>query len=588
MFDSIYFDAPMSIYFKLFLFYFNAVFTYIFFILFRSYTSQQQGKSNTELSHQIKFFGIWIGFWAVWWYAVYLPILWIEIYPYTSILMTFYPIIMGYAILKHHLFDARSAILSILRIIFIAFLAGIVGWITYAVSWYFLGYRPVLHPIEIMIGILIIATVYVAHRSQKIYGYFLLPSLAELENQWEKFLAKNGVYTSRSELIDGLKEVFWESLKVTKVDILHTDDISSYPYCIEYFARYQKVLVLSELIHDDVEGESHGLIEEVRTLGELIIPIEHVKKGERFFLILGQKESENTFTQGELRIINRFLPKIALSLQILDYNHALQEEVRTQTKALNAKNRELKKAYKKLQDLDKNKDNFLAIASHELRTPMTIIKGYSDLFLNNTFGSLTPDARSYMQKIYDSTESLIELVNNILDISKIEAGKFEILLAEANIRELIRRVFENFETIYREKWIELTLSDTSGIEMLTTDASKFSLICTNLLSNAYKFTETGWKVEIKVYTKDEKYTISVTDTGRWIEPEKIEHIFEKFNQMDNTNYTKKSIHGTGLWLHLCKQIIELLGWTISVESTLSIGSTFLFSIPLSHDNQVTP
>ena len=90
-------------------------------------------------------------------------------------------------------------------------------------------------------------------------------------------------------------------------------------------------------------------------------------------------------TQEELKIINRIIPKIALALQVLDFNSSLQEEVRIQTKTLNAKNRELEVAYQKLQDLDQNKDNFLAIASHELRTPMTIIKGYSDLFLNNTF-----------------------------------------------------------------------------------------------------------------------------------------------------------------------------------------------------------
>jgi two-component system cell cycle sensor histidine kinase PleC len=122
----------------------------------------------------------------------------------------------------------------------------------------------------------------------------------------------------------------------------------------------------------------------------------------------------------------------------------LQEEVQRQT-------RELQDAYQKLQDIDKNKDNFLAIASHELRTPMTIIKGYSDLFLQNTFGPMNPDARAYMQKIYNNTEALIELVNNILDISKIEAGRFEIVKKPVIINETISRICENFENLYREK-----------------------------------------------------------------------------------------------------------------------------------------
>lgn len=151
-----------------------------------------------------------------------------------------------------------------------------------------------------------------------------------------------------------------------------------------------------------------------------------------------------------------------------------------------------------------------------------------------------------MQKIFNNTESLIELVNNILDISKIEAGRFEILWEEVNIKDIIEKCVENFENLYREKGIALILTDSSKIDTITTDQSKFILVCNNLLSNAYKFTEAGGRVEIKVFIEAECLFVKITDTGKGIESEKIDHIFEKFNQMDNTNYTKKSIHGTGL------------------------------------------
>lgn len=429
---------------------------------------------------------------------------------------------------------------------------------------------------------IVLWSAFLLNRSRKLTDAFLLSSLAELERQTEKFLDKKWVYKNTIDLLKDLEEIFWHALKIKKVLIMSYEETAKYPKCLNYFHSYNKPLALSELQAEDVEGESHALVREVEDIGEVIFALDHGKKEGIYFLVLGKKESEHTITQDELRIINHILPKIALALQVLEYNRSLQEEVRIQTKELNLKNKELKVAYKKLQDVDQNKDNFLAIASHELRTPMTIIKGYSDLFLRDTFWSLSPDARSYMQKIYDNTESLIELVNNILDISKIEAGRFELLYEEVNIRELIQLSVENFETLYREKWIALILTNECQINTIRTDKSKFILICNNLLSNAYKFTDTGGKVEVHVTDGNNILTIQVKDTGKGIEPERIEHVFEKFNQMDNTNYTKKSIHGTGLGLHLCKQIIELLWWSIRAESTLGTGTTFLFSIPLHH------
>lgn len=182
------------------------------------------------------------------------------------------------------------------------------------------------------------------------------------------------------------------------------------------------------------------------------------------------------------------LPKISLALQILDFNHALQNQVRIHTKVLAKKNNELKKTYAKLKEVDQNKDNFLAIASHELRTPMTIIKGYADLFMKNTFGPMTDDELRYMKKIYDNTESLIEFVNNLLDISKIEAGKMDIKFESIDPVSVIKDCIDDFSDIYHEKNIGIHLTDESSQDIIKTDKSKLYLILSNLLSNAYKFT----------------------------------------------------------------------------------------------------
>jgi signal transduction histidine kinase len=135
---------------------------------------------------------------------------------------------------------------------------------------------------------------------------------------------------------------------------------------------------------------------------------------------------------------------------------------------------------------------------------MTIIKGYADLFLKQVIGKMTEKQEVYMKKIFQSTESLIELVNNILDISKIEAGRIEIILADVNVHSAITKCVDDFQDMFAEKKVALLLTDSIDFDIIKTDESKFRLVLSNLLSNAYKFTPVGGKVEVKAWN-DEKY-----------------------------------------------------------------------------------
>lgn len=582
LFGEIYFDIPITHYFLWFFGYFNIIFGWIFYLLIQWYI-QSRKSSNTELWKKILFFGIWIWAWSIWWYAVYMPLFGIDIYPYASILMWLYPMIVWYAIVYHHLFDARYAILQLLRFATIL-VASICVWVTLGwLSYRYLAYAPIIHPIETVIWILSLIFAIILYRSRWFSGLFLISSLRDLEREAEIFLEKSSVYSNSVGLLWDLEIFFANGLKIHRVVILNTDLANKYPHSTRYFDKYRKPLILSELMTADIEGESSRLITEVGSLWESIFPIEGANRAERAMLILGTKDSEKSLTEWEIRIISRIIAKIALALQILEYNKSLQEEIRMRTQALHHKNKELEWAYLKLQQVDANKDNFLAIASHELRTPMTIIKWYSDLFLKELFGPLSPDARLNMQKIYDNTDSLIELVNNILDISKIEAGRFEIIKKEIPILDTIGKCVDNFRTLYSEKGIALVLTNQATLSTLYTDESKYTLICNNILSNAYKFTPAWWSVNIEVFEESSRLYVKVTDTWDGIGADRIGHIFEKFNQADNTNYTKKSIHGTWLGLHLCKQITHLLGWGISAISRIGTGSTFTFYIPIEHD-----
>lgn len=212
---------------------------------------------------------------------------------------------------------------------------------------------------------------------------------------------------------------------------------------------------------------------------------------------------------------------------------------------------------------------------------MTIIKWYADLFLKNTFWPLSEDEARYMNKIYDNTESLIELVNNILDISKIEAWRMEKIVKKVDPHALLKKCVDNFTNMYEEKKIGLYLTDEVRVNIMETDESKVYLVLTNLLSNAYKFTPARGEVHVKSWEESGFLHVEVHDTGMGMTSDQLEHVFEKFSQSNNDDYTKKSIRWTGLGLNLCKQVIEMLGGTITVTSEKDTWSCFRFSIPLS-------
>lgn len=565
------------LYYGIFMVYFKIIVLYLFYLLIKTYKKSE----ISEYKKQLFYYGLWAMVGFIWWESCFLPTYGVHLYPYFGVLIGVYPMIILYAMLQHHLFDARYAILQTLRFVLTIVVSFSVGWAIWWFAEVVLWYSPIIHPVEISIWISTFATAIVFYRSRKISWLFLVSSLVELEKEAERFLEKPLVYNNGLDLLSDLEQFFWKWLKIHRVSIFNEPIVIDYPRCSMYFHTYRKPLILSELENEDAERNDTTLIEEVRSLGNALFPIEWGKEDTPKLLILWPKESEEGLIKEEVRIILRILPKIALALQILEFNQSLRNEVRIQTKAIAKKNRELQDAYEKLKEIDKNKDNFLAITSHELRTPMTIIKGYADLFLTGTLWQLTQEESRYMKKIYESTSSLIDLVNNILDISKIEAGRMEITLSDIHPDDVIKKCMDDFQSIYQEKNITLRLTNLLRSDIiLHTDEGKLRLILTNLLSNAYKFTLPWWTVDMKVWTKDKFLHVSVTDTGIGIAKEKLKTVFDRFSQASNADYMKKSIKGTGLWLNLSKQLIEMLGGTIRATSREKKGSCFEFTLPL--------
>ena len=275
-------------------------------------------------------------------------------------------------------------------------------------------------------------------------------------------------------------------------------------------------------------------------------------------LVMGRKIA-GEFTSGVIELLTTFANQSALAIQ----NARLFREL----------------AYKSrhLEVASQHKSEFLANMSHELRTPLNAIIGFSEVLTDRMFGELNEKQDQYLKDIYASGTHLLSLINDILDLSKIEAGRMELESTEFHLPTAI----ENALTLVRERAGRRSLSLQTNIDdrlgQIQADERKVRQVVLNLLSNAIKFTPEGGRIEVGAVPKDGFVEVSVSDTGTGIAPEDQEKVFEEFRQVGTA---AKKIEGTGLGLTLCRKFVELHGGRIWVKSELGEGSTFTFTIPM--------
>jgi len=239
--------------------------------------------------------------------------------------------------------------------------------------------------------------------------------------------------------------------------------------------------------------------------------------------------------------------------------------------------REIAEKGRQLEVASQHKSQFLASMSHELRTPLNALLGFNEMLLGEVYGPLTPDMQPPLAQMQASGKHLLRLINNVLDLAKIEAGRMELALSDYSVQDTVEAVRSTLRPLAAEKGLEFLATVPADIPLAHGDPGRITQCLMNLAGNSLKFTKVG-KVEISVSENGHKLTYRVADTGIGIPPDKIDNLFTEFKQTDATIASEYG--GTGLGLSISKKFVEMHGGRIWVESQPGQGSTFIFEIPL--------
>jgi len=298
------------------------------------------------------------------------------------------------------------------------------------------------------------------------------------------------------------------------------------------------------------------------------------------YLLVGYKASGDAFSQQDIDLVRLFADELAIAVQnalrfeeIAHFNITLKEEVDDATSQLRASNR-------KLHELDEAKDEFISMASHQLRTPLTSVKGYLSMVLEEDAGKISEDQRKLLQEAYDSSQRMVYLIGDFLNVSRLQTGKFVLELAPVNLAQLVRDEVEQLKATASKRYITLQYIQPAQFPQAMLDDGKVRQVVMNIIDNAVYYSKPNTTVDIELTATGHDIALAVHDTGIGVPPSERPHLFTKFFRA--TNARKVRPDGTGIGLYMAKKVVAAHGGSIIFETKENKGSTFGFRIPLKH------
>ncbi len=368
-------------------------------------------------------------------------------------------------------------------------------------------------------------------------------------------------FNPKSDLIEFLKE---------KQDVIITDEM------------YRRV---ADMEDPDELTRSKQVLDELERQGiEFCAPV-YLEGQLKAVIILGQKQSGDIYGDDEVRFFSSLTPQVAVAIEksqlyesIGEFNLKLQDKINVATKKLKETNLQLQDANAHLKQLDTAKSEFLSIASHQLRTPISALKGYLSMLLEGDFGSVPEKQRKIISDLFESASRLARLINVFLNVSRIESGRFKLDKTTVDVNLLVESVLKELQGQFISKGLKVSFSPAKNMRKLFVDSDKVREVILNLIDNAIKYTPKG-RIEIVTLEEKNELHFICKDTGIGIRPNDAKSLFRKF--VRGTGIAQVNTQGSGLGLYIAQRVVTEHGGRIWVESDgLEKGSSFQFVIPI--------
>ncbi|MFA5389321.1 MAG: GAF domain-containing sensor histidine kinase [Candidatus Omnitrophota bacterium] len=420
-----------------------------------------------------------------------------------------------------------------------------------------------------------ITGLYTLHElGRKVNSTFNIEDLFGLINQ--PFLFKLGFSRSLvmlkdepSGLVTAKSSIGYSDAEIKTIEM----ELNKRNFLSSFFKKNKPILVKRDTENMELE---YGLLDIFGTESFITAPI--VARDEPVgFILIGNTSLYAKVTEGDTELLSILASQIGTAIEntklyteLFNSHKELERRVAERTNDLEKLNEELKR-------LNQMKSDFISAVSHELRTPLTSIKGYASILMAGKLGDVLPAQKERLEKIDKHSNSLVHLINNLLDIARIESGKVQMDMKDVSIKEMLDSVIDIITPQVREKNISLKVNLKIKFDRIKADQGQMERVFLNLLSNAYKFTPENGRITVDVEEKNDAIQFSIEDTGIGIPPQDIQKVFQEFFRADNA--LDQKIKGSGLGLSLVKKIVEAHKGRIWFDSELGKGTRFTFTIP---------